>query len=212
MLEFYFQRFDTVEINNSFYRLPSEAAFDAWQAATPADFCFAVKASRYITHMKKLKDPEPALEKFLPRAERLGPKLGPVLFQLPPWWEVNPERLESFLSVLPRTHLYAFEFRNPGWHCTQIRGILRRHNAAFCLYELSGFQSEFVLTADWTYIRLHGPGGAYQGCYHLSALQAWADRISHWLKDLRVVYAYFDNDQHAFATTNALQLKHLLAS
>jgi uncharacterized protein YecE (DUF72 family) len=211
MLSFYYNQFDTVEINNSFYKLPAPGTFAGWRDSTPKNFCFAVKASRFLTHNKKLKDPENALQNFLPRAEELGPKLGPILFQLPPRWRVNVERLEEFLSVLPPKHRYAFEFREPSWLTERVYQVLRRFNAALCVYELAGFQSPIEITADWTYIRLHGPGGKYQGSYSHEQLQTWAERIQRWRKVLRSIYVYFDNDQAAYAVHNALQLKRLIA-
>jgi uncharacterized protein YecE (DUF72 family) len=210
MLEFYCRYFDTVEINNSFYKLPSEETFAAWREATPANFRFAVKASRFITHNKKLSDPRPALENFLPRAEALGRKLGPILFQLPPQWGVNAERLESFLRALPRRHRYAFEMRNPTWHIAEIYRILSAYNAAFCIFHLAGFQSPLEITADFTYVRLHGPGGKYQGSYSREALEEWAERIRKWRRRLKGIYVYFDNDQEAFAVRNALELKRMV--
>src|SRR5438270_13006235 len=141
MLQCYVQYFDTVEINNSFYRLPEKSTFESWRESTPKNFIFAVKASRFLTHNKKLKDPENALNNFLPRAEALGEKLGPILFQLPPRWRINLERLAEFLDALPKYHRYTFEFREPSWLVPQVYELLRRHNAAFCIYELAGFHS-----------------------------------------------------------------------
>jgi uncharacterized protein YecE (DUF72 family) len=212
MLACYYQDFDTVEINNSFYKLPYESTFAKWRQDTPRNFCFAVKASRFITHMKKLKDPENALENFIPRAEALKEKLGPILFQLPPHWPVNLERLEEFLSALPKKHLYTFEFREPSWHRDEVYELLRRHNAAFCMYELDRFQTPDVISADWTYIRLHGPGGKYQGSYSTRQLRDWAAKIRDWSGSLRAVYVYFDNDQAGYAVHNALELKRLVAA
>lgn len=211
MLDHYVRQFDTVEINNSFYKLPNPETFSCWRQQTPKDFCFAVKASRFITHNKKLKDPENALQNFLPRAELLGEKLGPVLFQLPPKWNVNVERLDSFLSTLPhgKNRRYAFEFRNPTWLVPEVYDVLRRHNAAFCIFDLAGFETPLKITADWTYIRLHGPGGKYQGSYSASQLREWAARITAWTRKLRAIYLYFDNDQAAYAAQNALELKRL---
>jgi uncharacterized protein YecE (DUF72 family) len=206
-LDYYSQRFHTVEINNSFYRLPSEAAFDAWRDSTPAEFRFAVKGSRYLTHMKKLKEPDAGLQKFLPRAQRLGAKLGVVLFQLPPFWEVSVERLEAFLQALPRAVRYTFELRNPSWHTAEVYRILQRYNAAYCIYELAGFQTGLEITADFTYIRLHGPGSKYKGSYEEAALEQWAKRINSWRNDLQAIFVYFDNDEAAYAAFNALALK-----
>ena len=211
MLAFYLQHFETVELNNSFYRLPSSAAFENWRVSTPDGFCFAVKASRYITHMKKLKDPEAGLGNFLPRAELLGPKLGPIVFQLPPHWSSDTERLAEFLEHLPRVHRYSFELRDRSWHNPAVYELLRRYNAAFCIYELAGFQSPLEITADFSYIRLHGPKEkAYQGSYSRSSLMKWANRIREMRNELQAVYLYFDNDEAGYAAKNALELRDLL--
>jgi uncharacterized protein YecE (DUF72 family) len=210
MLEFYTRHFDTVELNSTFYRLPLETGLDNWRESTPRNFCFAAKGSRFITHMKKLADPELAISRYFERVDRLGSKLGPIVFQLPPWWEANPERLEAFLEALPPRHKYAFELRNPTWHTPEILRILRRHNVAFCIFEIAGFHSGFDLTADFTYVRLHGPGGAYQGSYPAETLRRWSDRIRDWARDLRAIHVYFDNDQAAYAVENALELKRML--
>jgi len=211
MLAFYQERFDTVELNNSFYRLPKLETFQCWRDATPPDFLFAVKASRFITHMKKLKDPENALENFIPREESLGEKLGPILFQLPPHWPVNLERLEAFLEVLTPSHRYTFEFRDPSWHDPAVYRALGRHNAAFCLYELDGFEAPYQLTADFVYVRLHGPGRKYQGDYTSKQLRAWARRIGRWRDTVKAIYVYFDNDQAGYAAKNATELKAMLS-
>jgi uncharacterized protein YecE (DUF72 family) len=210
MLEFYTRHFDTVELNNTFYRLPVESGLETWRESTPKGFCFAAKGSRFLTHMKKLKDPEPGVAKFFERVDRLGNKLGPVVFQLPPWWEANAERLEAFLAALPPRHRYAFELRNATWRTPEICRILRRHNTAFCIFEIAGQFSGLEITANFTYVRLHGPGGAYQGSYSRPALRKWAQRIGEWRKDLRAVYIYFDNDQAAYAVENARDLKRMV--
>jgi uncharacterized protein YecE (DUF72 family) len=210
MLPYYLQFFDTVEINNSFYMLPKFETMRTWAAAVPQDFQFAVKGSRFLTHNKKLKEPQNALDNFLPRAEELGEKLGPILFQLPPKWRKNTERLSEFLDALPRSHRYTFEFREPSWLSDDVYAILRKHNAAFCIYELAGFVTPEVITADWIYIRLHGPGNKYQGSYSKKSLTAWAKKIAQWQNDGQSVYVYFDNDQAGYAAFNALELKRLL--
>ena len=211
MLEFYVNRFDTVEINNSFYKLPSEETFANWRQATPAGFCFAVKASRFLTHNKKLKDPQNALHNFLPRAAALKQKLGPILFQLPPRWRVNVERLREFLQALPRHHRYAFEFREPSWNREEVYAALRRYNAAYCIFELDRYTSPLEVTADFAYVRLHGPGGRYQGSYSHPMLREWADWIGRCNR-LRDIYVFFDNDQAGYAAQNALQLKRLIGN
>lgn len=202
---YYGERFSSVEINNSFYHLLPGAAVRDWVAQTPPDFLFAVKGSRYITHNKKLKDGE-SLKRFLDSLREFRGKLGPILFQLPPGWRCNPERLEEFLARLPKRHRYAFEFRNETWHDDAVYRLLEKFNAAFCVYHLAGFDSPMKATADFMYIRLHGPGGKYAGCYSDDALAAWARRIRRWVKTGKDVYCYFDNDEHAYAAWNAISL------
>ena len=210
MLPYYIQQFDTVEINNSFYRLPTEEAVKSWVQQTPRGFVFALKASRYITHNRKLKYPEETIAKFLRVADLFGKKLGPILFQLPPSWTVNRERLGEFLAALPRGRRYAFEFRNPTWHTQEVFDLLSRFNAAFCAFEIAGFQSPIVVTANFVYVRLHGPGGAYQGKYSHSSLRNWSKRIHEWVEQKRRVYVYFDNDQAGFAAQNAMELSQIV--
>lgn len=211
MLKFYSQQFDTVELNNSFYRLPTEIAFENWRQSTPVDFVFAVKASRFLTHQKKLKDPEDALENLLPRASRLSTKLGPILFQLPPKWQVNSGRLEALLEALPRDLRYTFEFRDLTWIRPEIDTLLARFGAAFCIYELAGYHSPLSVTSDFAYVRLHGPGlGKYQESYSPDRLRLWAKQIAEWANDLAAIYIYFDNDQAGYAARNALELKRLV--
>ncbi len=200
----------TVEVNSTFYGLPSQKSIEAWLAATPPDFVFAVKASRYLTHMKKLKDPEAGLHRFLAAIRPFGKKLGPVLFQLPPRWRRNAERLDAFLDALPPIHRYAFEFRDPSWHGSEVAALLKRHNAAFCIFELAGKQSPLLTTADFAYIRLHGPGGAYQGCYDDSLLAGWAGRVGDLREQGLDVYCYFDNDEAGYAFANAVRLAELV--
>lgn len=210
MLEHYLRAFDTVELNNSFYRLPTEDAFEAWRRSTPANFRFSVKGSRYITHMKKLQDPAENIALFVGRAEKLGRKLGPILFQFPPRWRSNPERLERFVDALPKKHRYTFELRETSWMNEDVYRILRRRNLAFCIYEIEYYRSPMEITADWTYIRLHGPGEKYQGLYGAKGLRPWARRIETWAKSLKEIYIYFDNDQAGYAPRDALMLRKML--
>ncbi len=209
MLAWYAERFETVEINNSFYRMPSEAAVRKWAETVPPDFRFAVKASRYITHMKKLKDPEAALQRFLPVVEGLRRKLGPILFQLPPQWPPDLERFSAFLDALPPRHRYAFEFRNPEWHADPVYRLLEKRRAAFCIFDMAGFASPVRITAKFAYVRLHGPGGKYQGRYSRRELERWAGTIERWR--LADVFVYFDNDERGFAVRNAAELQRMLA-
>ena len=211
MLEYYLQHFDTLELNNTFYKLPTPAAMESWRDAAPRNFIFAVKASRFITHNKKLKDPEHAIDNLLPRAELLGRKLGPVLFQLPPKWRVNTDRLHELLEILPRSHRYAFEFRETSWMAPEVNRILRKSNAAFCIYELGGYHSPLEITADFAYIRLHGPAeGKYQGSYGDVRLRQWARWIEQQATRLKAIYVYFDNDQAGYAAQNALTLRRMV--
>lgn len=206
----YARTFDTVEINNSFYRWPPPATFDRWRMQAPPGFVYAVKASRFLTHMKKLKDPETGLARLIEAIGPFGTRLGPVLFQLPPRWHCNAGRLDAFLDALPPGHRYAFEFRDPSWHCDAILALLRQRNAAFCIFELASEQSPRLATADFVYVRLHGPGAAYQGRYHDRSLQRWAQRIEQWCGDGIDVYCYFDNDEAGYAFENARRLAELV--
>lgn len=210
-LSFYRQHFNTVEINNSFYQLPSKKTLAEWRESVPAGFIFAVKGSRYITHMKKLKDPGQSLPPLLERLQVLGDRLGPILFQLPPRWHFNAARLEAFLTALPPDYRYALEFRDPSWLHQEAYRLLRKKGAAFCIYELAGRLSPKEVTADFVYIRLHGPEGAYQGCYDKQTLAGWAGAISAWTGRGLTVFAYFDNDEAGYAAQNALELQEMLS-
>jgi uncharacterized protein YecE (DUF72 family) len=210
MFAFYCERFDTVELNNTFYSLPKVAGLESWYGSSPENFCFAAKGSRFITHMKKLKDPETALGKYFDCIDRLKEKLGPILFQLPPGWTFDEERFVVFLDHLPTYHRYAFEFRNPSWDNPRAYELLAQHRAGYCIFDLAGYQSPLQVTADVVYVRLHGPGGKYQGSYSDGALRVWEQRIRQWSGEEKSVYVYFDNDDRGFAAHNALRLKQLL--
>jgi uncharacterized protein YecE (DUF72 family) len=210
MLPFYFQRLSTVEINSSFYHLPLRKTFENWRAVSPDDFVFAVKASRFITHNKKLVDSEEAVERFFDRASGLGEKIGPVLFQLPPGLKMDPERLRVFLQLLPTNERCSFEFRNRAWFHPEIYALLAEFGTAFCIYELSGLTSPMEITAGFIYLRLHGPAEKYQGRYSTRQLHIWQERIECWARDSRDVFCYFDNDEAGFAALNALELQQLV--
>ncbi len=211
-LSFYARHFSSVEVNATFYRLPSPETLDAWRSAVPPDFRFAVKASRYITHLKKLKDPRSSIATFFERIDRLGDRLGPILFQLPPRWRVNVERLALFLDALPAGHRYAFEFRDRSWWDPAVTDLLAAHGAAFCVFDLDGQTSPFLETADFVYLRWHGADGPYRGGYSDAQLGALTRRFRKWLDEGRDVYAYFDNDAEAQAPRDADRLQALLAS
>ncbi len=206
----YAERFESVEINRTFYKLPAPATMAAWRAQTPPDFVFAAKASRYLTHRKKLKDAAEPIGRLLGCVEALQEKLGPVLLQLPPRWRANPERLERLLAQLPDQHRYAFEFRDPSWHDDRILALLARRGAAFCIFDLAGKRSPIEVTAPFVYLRLHGPGGPYQGSYDGRTLSGWARRIRGWSEAGRDVWCYFDNDEKAYAPRDALRLKEMV--
>lgn len=208
---FYSKEFGTVELNNSFYHLPPSATFTGWRKASPADFVFAVKASRYITHLKKLKADKASLKLFLSHASRLREKLGPVLFQLPPRWKINIERLKEFLALLPKKYIYTFEFRDTTWYAEETYDLLKKYNCAFCIYELAGHMSPVKTTADFVYVRLHGPTkNKYQGSYSTVQLKKWARYCRKWQQAGKDVYVYFDNDQAGYAAFNAQKLCELL--
>ncbi len=211
-LSWYIRHFNTVEINNCFYRLPTESAVESWRRETPPDFCFAVKGSRFLTHMKRLLNAEAGLTTYLDRMEGLREKLGPILFQLPPNWSVNLQRLEEFLDLLPaRRHRYIFEFRDPSWYTEPVYSLLRRNNVGLCIHDWGAQQSPREITADFTYVRFHGTTGRYGGDYPSDLLEKWADQLFTWGQRLRHVYVYFNNDQGGYAITNAQTLQSLLA-
>lgn len=210
MLSHYIEQFDTVELNTTFYHLPKPDSVACWRHTTPDDFCFAVKGSRFLTHMKKLKDPAVGLDRFFHALDALEQKTGPILWQLPPNWDIDVARLRTFLECLPAHHQHAFEFRNPTWNVPQVYRLLRDHNAGWCAFHLAGVSSPVEITADFTYVRLHGPGGKYQGSYSDETLQQWAVRIREWNAQLRAVYLYFDNDDSGYAAVDALRLKQIL--
>jgi uncharacterized protein YecE (DUF72 family) len=203
--------FGTVEINNSFYRLPSEEAFDAWAHQAPLGFLYAVKASRFLTHMKKLKDPEGPLALILGRARRLGAHLGPILYQLPPHWRCDVARLRSFLELLPPELCHVFEFRDPSWYTDAVRDALTEHGACFCIHDLRGADCPEWLTGPAVYLRFHGPTEqAYAGGYPRAHLRRWAERIAGYVQAGRDVFAYFNNDDAGHAVADAQTLRSLV--
>ncbi|SRR6056297_632183 len=212
MLACYSKQLHAVEINNSFYRLPKIETLEQWVDTVPSGFLFAVKASRYITHMKKLKNADHSVNRFIERIEVLGERLAPILFQLPPNWRCNPQRLADFLSTLPQGHRYVFEFRDKSWFDERIYRLLEEAGAAFCIYDLAGCQSPKRITAEFVYIRLHGPGAAYQGSYPVDKLSGWAGALSSWARQGKDIFCFFDNDQQGYAAKNALKLKDMLCA
>jgi uncharacterized protein YecE (DUF72 family) len=211
-LERYSTMFDTVEVNNTFYRLPDRSAVAGWVGQTPRDFVFAVKASRYLTHVKRLTDLGPGVERFYERIERLieANKLGPLLWQLPPTFRRDDERLASALAQLPAGR-HCFEFRHESWFVPEVYELLRNRNAALVIGDNPGrrFQT-YKLTADWTFVRFHYGSRGRNGNYSDRELREWADRIRDWRKKADV-YAYFNNDWNGYAVRNGLALKRALA-
>ena len=205
-LEFYAGHFATVELNNSFYRLPSESAFATWRDSSPDDFTFAVKVSRFITHVKRLRDTGEAVDKFIARAEILGDKLGPLLYQLPPNLHRNDEVLESFLSGLPQGMKHVFEFRHQSWLEEEVFSILHKYNVGFCVFDIPTLSCPLMATADFAYIRFHGSASLYSSCYADEELATWAKRLSTLAERLQAIYIYFNNDAEAFAVRNARTL------
>ena len=209
-LEFYTHHFPTVELNNSFYRLPTEKAFSNWRQTSPEGFIYAVKVSRFITHIKRLKDVEEPVQTFLERARLLEEKLGPLLYQLPPNMHRNDERLDSFLSLLPKELRHVVEFRHESWLDERVFDMLRQHNVGFCVFDMPGLSCPLLATADFAYIRFHGSSGLYYSCYSDEELEDWARKISELAKGLDAVYIYFNNDAEGYAITNAQTLARKL--
>ena len=202
--EHYAKYFDTVEINNTFYGLPSAETFDAWRTQAPPGFCYVLKFSRYGSHVKRLKEPRATIKTFLQHARRLRKLLGPILVQLPPNWDVNTDRLFDFLKAAPRSVRWAFEFRDPRWLCEEVFTILQSHNAALCVHDMIENHPRRI-TADWIYLRFHGDH--YSGNYTSQALKAQAKWIKQQLGEGKDVFAYFNNDAQGFAIQNAADLK-----
>ncbi len=211
-LAHYAKQFRSVEINASFYHLPRVPVVENWAARTPDGFLFAIKAWRAITHYRRLADCAEHVETFFDRIAALGRKGGPVLFQTPPHFPVDPARLADFLALLPAGRRYAFEFRDESWHCDAVYTLLADHNAAFCPFELVGQAAPRVVTADFVYVRLHGRKGRYAGNYTVAALRDWAEWLGARLAEGLDTHVYFDNtDVKDYALRNAKRLDTMLA-
>jgi len=209
-LEFYAGHFSTVELNNSFYRLPTVNAFAGWREAVTAGFTFAVKVSRFITHIKRLKGVEEPMESFISRARNLNEKLGPLLYQLPPNLHRNDDLLESFLRTLPGGMKHVIEFRHQSWLDDEVFAVLRRHNIGLCIFDMPALRCPLAATTDFAYIRFHGSGSLYSGCYPDEELADWAGSIAQLADGLKEVYIYFNNDVAGYAVRNAFTLRDYL--
>jgi uncharacterized protein YecE (DUF72 family) len=208
--EYYAQYFNTVEINNTFYHQPKEKSIKRWHELAPEGFLYAVKASRYITHVQKLKNAADSLKNFFDGINLLKHKLGPVLYQLPPNLHLDLERLEDFIKLLPKRKTAIFEFRHESWYCEQTYELLTQFGAGFCIHDMPGKESPQVVTTDIIYIRFHGTTGRYSGSYPDSQLKDWAEWIKKQSKKARGVYVYFNNDAHGHAIKNAKQLREMI--
>jgi uncharacterized protein YecE (DUF72 family) len=208
-LEYYAARFATVESNAAFYRLPRHETFAAWASRTPPDFVWAVKVSRFLTHIKRLRDPAEPVARFVSHTRGLGAKLGPVLLQLPPQLKRDDDRLEETLSEFPARVRVAVEFRHRSWWHDDVRRVLERHAAALCWADRLGSRTPLWHTTDWAYVRLHAGRAQPAPCYGRQALSSWVERITSGLSESSTVYAYFNNDPHACALRDAVVFARL---
>jgi uncharacterized protein YecE (DUF72 family) len=206
----YAARFDTVEINNTFYRLPEQSTFAAWAKRAPSGFTFAIKASRFLTHMKKLKDPEEPLDRLFSRMRPLREHLGPVLYQLPPGWKLDRERLEHFLQALPKGIRHVLEFRDPSWYADDVKAMLARHGVSLCLHDMRGSATGRERVGPVVYVRFHGASGHYSGGYPDDRLREWAGWLNAQRADGADVFAYFNNDVGGHAPRNAVTLRRFM--
>lgn len=211
-LDYYCKVFSTVELNVTFYRLPRLDTFKKWYSETPKYFKFALKGSRFITHIKRLKDPAEPLETLMRQIRPLRSKLAVVLWQLPPNFEMDTERLKRFLKALKKyKRRNVFEFRNKTWIDNEVIGLLREENACMCMADWPPFVEDLPVTADFVYIRRHGKGGSYDTSYTTRELKRDAKRIKEYLRHKKDVFIYFNNDARGYAAQNALELKKILS-
>ena len=209
-LQFYATQFSSTELNGVFYHTPTIESVKAWREQTPAAFVFAWKASKFITHWKRLSERcQNSLELLEERISLLGEKAGPMLFQLPPQFQRNDERLASFVKMLNRKRRYTFEFRHPSWYVPRVLRLLSDENIALCISDHADAPSPWKRTADFVYVRGHGPGGRYKGHYSAAALASWRKKIANWGARGCDVYVYFDNDQKSAAPRDARRLQEL---
>lgn len=208
-LQFYASEFSTVEINSTFYHLPLQSTITNWHEQVPKNFLFSVKASRYITHQKRLREGEKSLKLFYKTIKDLKDRMGPILFQLPPSFKMDKERLTEFIAQLSTDFSYVFEFRHDSWYVEEIYDLLSKNKLALCISDLKGKLSPEIITTSFTYIRLHGPKNAYQGSYGLPKLRKWKSKIEEWAQTISV-FCYFDNDEKGYAIQDAKKIKKMI--
>jgi uncharacterized protein YecE (DUF72 family) len=212
-LQYYASQFSTTELNGVFYRTPTPEAVRSWREQTGKDFVFAWKASKFITHWKRLsQNSVNSLELLEDRLSLLGDKVGPILFQLPPNFEANADRLIAFFKLLSNKRRYSFEFRHPSWYAPRLLRLLSEQNISLCISDHHDAPAPWKRTADFVYVRGHGPQGRYKGHYRTDTLAEWAKRIRSWKKQGCDVFVYFDNDQKSAAPADAFRLKHLMSA
>jgi uncharacterized protein YecE (DUF72 family) len=207
---YYTTYFPSVEINYTFYRLPAAKTFERWREQSPPRFVYALKAPRGITHLRKLRDATESVDRFFERARLLGDKLGPILYQLPPHWRCDVNRLSDFLDSLPENLVHVFEFRDPSWYCGRVFELLKVKQAGFCHADMPGLDCPLLATGPVVYVRMHGAGVKYGGCYTKGQLQSLAARLQDFINRGHDVFVYFNNDAMAYAVDNAYELRHLL--
>jgi uncharacterized protein YecE (DUF72 family) len=206
----YAEEFDTVEINASFYRVPRPETFDGWRNKAPDGFRYAVKVNRFITHLKKLVGVEETVNDFVALARKLGPTLGPLLYQLPPSLKLDLERLEAFLKLIPNDLSNVFEFRNASWYVPELYALLDRYGASFCVHDMPGSKTGRIAVGPTAYVRFHGGEGKYWGRYSDEGLLSWTDWIVEQARSGRTVWCYFNNDIHGHAIHDAQTLKSMV--
>ena len=210
ILPYYATLLDSVELNNSFYQIPKEKNVKVWAEITPDHFIFSCKANRYITHFKKLDDTTETVEKLLNAFSHFEEKLGPILFQFPPYWSIDLPTFKTFIEHLPKQYLYTFEFRHKSWFCDELYELLHQHELSLCFYNHKMYRSPEIVTGQFIYIRMHGPNEDAYGAYEDSTLMEYAQKFINWRKEGKAVYCYFDNDEKANAPKDAQRMRKIL--
>lgn len=205
----YLKYFDTVEINNTFYNLPKPSTFINWKDKAPPNFCYALKFNRYGTHIKRLLNSDQTINRFLERAELLESKLGPILVQLPPHWQLNLKRLAEFIEMAPNKYRWAIEFRDMSWLCPEVFKLLTHYQWALCIHDMMENHPRFI-TTNWVYFRYHGVDHHYGGSYPSEKISHDANFFQQLARNGLDVYVYFNNDAKGYAVNNALELKQKL--